>query len=283
VWPVLEGLFAIVPVVIFRAVVLYAMVLLLFRLMGKRTLGEMQPHDFVIVISIAEIIGEPLAEPKEVQMTAPIVAIITLALTQVALAYAALKSKTVRYLVEGKATLIVKNGQAIPQNMARMKYNMDDLTEHLRMKGLRSVVDVEFAYLEPNGTLSVILKKTAEPVTPRFLGETASVPLIHDGRLDRDKLRDAGISLDHLRGMLAARGIGSIADVEMAYLDPTGRLRVEKQRRSPEPGAKGRGGRDRAGGGAGRGATGRERGNQAGIDAASKGKSRDDPRGPANK
>lgn len=223
-----------VAVTVLRAVFLYFLTLTYFRLMGKRTLGEMQPHDFVIVISMAEILGEPLADP-DLKIWSPLAGITTLAALQLFLAWVALKNKPIRDLIEGKATLMVKNGQAIPQNMAKMKYNMDDLVEHLREKGIRTVDDVELAYLEPNGGLSVIKKKSAEPVTPRYLGTAVSVPLIADGKLDRKKMHDTGIGLQRLKQLLEKRGIKNISDVEVAFLDPLGRLQVRKQRRSANP------------------------------------------------
>ena len=219
---------------VIRAIFLYFLTLTYFRLMGKRTLGEMQPHDFVVVIAMAEVLGEPLADPN-LKMWSPLAGITTLAILQFILAWVALKNRLVRNLIEGKAALIVKNGQAIPQNMAKAKYNMDDLVEHLREKGIRSVDDVELAYLEPNGGLSVIKKKEAEPVTPRYLGTAVSVPLIFDGKLDRKKMHDAGIGLQRLKQLLERRGIKNISDVETAFLDPTGKLQVKKQRRRLNP------------------------------------------------
>lgn len=214
--------------VVLKTILLYALTLTMFRLMGQRTMGDLMPFDFVVVIAIAEILGAPLADGRIAVLPA-VLSILTLVALQQLLAWASLKSAWLRRLIEGQPLVIIRDGRTIRENMARGKVSMDDVAEKLRQHGITAVHDVELAALEPDGDMSVILKREAQPITPRYLGLPVSYTLIDDGQIDRSGLAAADRTLEWLNEELKAEGL-TTEQVELALIDPRGRFLVRRKR-----------------------------------------------------
>jgi uncharacterized membrane protein YcaP (DUF421 family) len=210
--------------VIVKTVGLYALALLMFRLMGKRALGDMEPLDFVVVIAIAEILGAPLADPA-LSLWPPIVAIVALTLLQIGLAYLSLSSARVQAFLEGKPIVVIREGRVLARNLRRARVSPGELAERLRERGFLGPADVELAVFETDGMLSAIPKREASPVTPRFLGLESSTTLVLEGQPVPAGLRKAGVTQAELFERLSRRGL-SPADAEEVFIDPDGRLRV---------------------------------------------------------
>ena len=210
--------------VIAKTVGLYALALLMFRLMGRRTLGDMEPLDFVVVIAIAEILGAPLADPA-LSLLPPIVAIIALTLLQIGLAYLSLSSARVQAFLEGKPIVVIREGRVLARNLRRARVSPGELAERLRERGFLGPADVELAVFETDGMLSAIPKREASPVTPRFLGLESSTTLLLEGQPVPAGLRKAGVTEAELAERLSRRGL-SPTDAEEVFIDPDGRLRV---------------------------------------------------------
>jgi len=222
-----------------KAVGLYLLALALFRVMGKRTMGDMEPLDFVVVIVIAEIVGAPLADP-ELSLASAVVAVATIALVQIGLAYLALKSRRVAALLEGKPVVLIEGGKVLRGNLRRTKVTETELRERLRERGYLDPADVELAILETDGMLSAIPRREVAPVTPRFLGKESSTVLALRGKPQTEGLRRARMTENELVQLLERRGL-SLGDTEEVILDPGGRLhlvlgvRVRRRRRRVRP------------------------------------------------
>lgn len=210
--------------VVVKSIGLYALALLGFRLMGKRTLGDMEPLDFVVVLVIAEIVGAPLADPGLGVLPA-VVAVVTLTLLQIGLAYLSLSHPFLHDLLEGRPVVVIREGRVLRDNLRRAKVSPAELAERLRERGFLGPSDVELATFETDGMLSAIPRREAAPVTPRFLGLEASNVLLVDGRPERAGLEKAGISALDLEEALGRRGL-TFDDAEEVFLDPKGRLHV---------------------------------------------------------
>lgn len=215
--------------VILKTILLYVLALTLFRLMGQRTMGDLMPFDFVVVIAIAEIIGAPLAD-QQMPLAPTLLSIITLAALQLGLAYASLKSAWLRGVIEGRPLVIIRHGRTIRRSMAQAKVSMDDVAEKLRLHGITTVSDVELASLEPDGNLSVILKREVQPLTPRYFGLPVSQTLVDDGEINSDGMLAAGVSPGWLDLELEQQGL-RVSEVELAIIDQRGRLLVRRKRR----------------------------------------------------
>lgn len=149
---------------ILRTILMYVVVFVVLRLMGKREIGKLSVFDVVISIMIAEIAVFVIEDGKK-PLWQGLVPIIVLIIIQISVAYIALKSQWIRHLFDGKPSIIIKNGQLDRPEMARQRYNLDDLMQQLREQGVDNIGDVRYAILEANGKLTVFLKQGSETPT----------------------------------------------------------------------------------------------------------------------
>lgn len=167
-------------VVLFRTVFFYFFVMLMFRLMGKREVGQLGVVDLIVSILIAELVAISIENTSDtIFLTViPIVLLVTL---EIFLARLSLKSKRIRTFFGGKPSIIIDRGKVDYKEMVRQRYTIDDLLFELRQKGIKSIEDVEYALLEPNGKLSIFEAKIFDKSLP--------LPLIVDGEIQTYTLR----------------------------------------------------------------------------------------------
>jgi uncharacterized membrane protein YcaP (DUF421 family) len=211
-----------------RALVLYILLVIVMRLMGKRQIGQLQPFELVITIVIAELAVLPMSNTG-IPLTNGVIGILVLLAAEVFISLLALKSERLRALFCGTPTLLINNGRLIPPVMQRLRLNLNDLLEQLRSKEYPNVSDIAYAVLENNGTLSVIPKAGAKPPTAGDLGTPVTEPLfpvtlIMDGKVNLDNLKLAGINVDTLIAQARAQQIADLRDVFFAQLTTQGRI-----------------------------------------------------------
>ncbi|MGD7021586.1 DUF421 domain-containing protein [Rossellomorea vietnamensis] len=172
-------------IIIVRTIFLYAVILFIFRVMGKREIGELSLLDLVVFIMIAEMAVLAIEEPKS-ELVNTLLPMGVLMLIQITTAFLSIKSKKFRELVDGKPTVLISHGKIDEKAMRQQRYNFDDLLLQLREKDVSNVADVEFAILEPSGTLSVIKKEDKK-------GQgSLTLPLILDGVIQLNHLEMIG-------------------------------------------------------------------------------------------
>jgi len=154
---------------IVRAAGMYFLALLMIRLLGKRALGELGPFDFVVMTGVGHTVVA-VALDKSLPFYEGIVILFTLAFLEYIIGYLALKKQSISYLITGKPVVLIENGKIIKENLAREKFNVDDLLQELRKQGVRSINEVDKGILESCGGFTVVLKDEDEPVTRRDLG-----------------------------------------------------------------------------------------------------------------
>ncbi|GIO34893.1 hypothetical protein J2TS6_60340 [Paenibacillus albilobatus] len=147
-------------VTIFRTVLMYFVIYLTLRIMGKREIGKLSIFDLVISIMIAEI-GVFVLEDIKRPVFDGIVPMVTLVIIQLLIALVSLKSRKVRLWFEGEPSILVARGKLNREEMRKQRYNLDDLLLQLRGKNIQNIADVEFAILENSGQLTVIPKSTS--------------------------------------------------------------------------------------------------------------------------
>lgn len=182
---------------IVRTLFLYLLILIIFRLMGKREIGELSVFDLVVNIMIAEMAVMAIEESTTV-MFHSVASILFLMMIQITMARLSLKSKKFRELVDGSPTIIINQGKIDEKAMRQQRYNLDDLLQQLREKDIRNIADVEFAILEPSGKLSVFEKNKME--------DDITLPLIIDGEIQKDHLRRIKQTELWLKQQLKKRG-----------------------------------------------------------------------------
>ncbi|MBO0994057.1 DUF421 domain-containing protein [Bacillus sp. SD088] len=193
-------------VIIARVVVLYIVLLVIFRLMGKREIGELSVLDLVVFIMMGEMAVIAI-EQHEDPLAHTIIPMVTLMLIQLGLAVISLKSRKFRRLMDGKPALIINKGKIDEKEMKKIRYNFDDLLMQLRQKDVANISDVEFAILEPSGNLSVI-KKDKKTKTGSY-----TLPLILNGEIQQDHLEEVRKDESWLRKELERRGHQDIEQI----------------------------------------------------------------------
>ncbi|WP_332647205.1 DUF421 domain-containing protein [Lysinibacillus sp. 54212] len=185
-----------------RTIFLYVLVLLVFRLMGKREVGELSILDVAVYILIAEVAALALDDVKQPFMLA-VFPIILLFIIQYLNALFILKNKKIRDVIDGDPSVVIKNGVIIETEMRKQRYNLDDLFQQLREQGITSIQSISYAFLEQSGKLSVFQKD----------GEPFIMPLIVDGYVDKKHLKFIGKDLTWLEDELREQGVLSVKQV----------------------------------------------------------------------
>jgi uncharacterized membrane protein YcaP (DUF421 family) len=169
----------------YRTVFFYVLILIIFRLMGKREIGELSILDLVVFIMIGEMAVASIDEIED-PLIHTVIPMVLLMIIQITLAMVSLKSKKFRDLVDGKPTIIINRGKIDEGAMRKQRYNFDDLLTQLREKDIRSIADVEFAILESSGSLSVIERMNNSDGKPK--DGDITIPLIIDGNIEEENL-----------------------------------------------------------------------------------------------
>ena len=202
-----------------RTIIFYLLILVIFRLMGKREIGELSILDLVVFIMIGELAVVAIERPN-VRIFHAILPMVILMIIQLVMAIISLKSKKFRNLVEGKPSIIINRGKIDEVAMRKQRYNFDDLMTQLREKDIRSIADVEFAILESSGSLSVIekLEDPKKPKNPVKNGDI-TIPLILDGNIEEENLKRINKTNLWLRQELKKRGYRDIKRISFCSFE----------------------------------------------------------------
>lgn len=219
--------------IFFRTVVLYAAVLFLLRLAGKREIGQLSLFDLVVAIMIAELAAIPM-EDTSIPIINGLLPITTLIMLEIALSYLTLKSHRARGMIEGTPSIVVEKGKVLDKEMGRLRYGISDLVSQLREKGVYTLDDVEYAILETNGKLSVIYKSHRRPVTPQDLGltppyEGLPITLIVDGIVEQENLQLINKDEEWLGNYIKKQEGCEIKEIIYAAQEPAGKLVAYKK------------------------------------------------------
>ena len=228
-------------VIALRTVLMYVVIFISMRLMGKREIGKLSIFDLIISILIAEIAVFVIEEPDK-PLAGSLLPVAILVGIQILSARLSLANDKFRDVLEGKPSVLIEKGRLNRREMKKQRYNLDDLLLQLRENGIKNVADVELAILETSGKLSVFEKNkgsggtaggggasSSGQKTPSVRYEGLPVPLIMDGKVQEDNLRKIGKNLFWLRQELKERGIANTRDVFLCTIDHKGRLYVDRK------------------------------------------------------
>jgi len=167
-------------IVIFRTVFFYFFIFVIYRIMGKREVGQLGIIDLIVSLLIAELTVISI-DAYDKSILYSLIPIVILVLLQCILSYFSLKKPKFRLFLDGNPSVIVKNGKINYNEMLKQRYNLDDLLVQLRDKGYRSIEEVEYAILESNGSLSVFPYDNGNSPLP--------LPIILDGDIQEDTIK----------------------------------------------------------------------------------------------
>jgi len=215
---------------IFRAIILYLVVILVMRIMGKREIGQLQPYELAITLIISELVTLPM-ENNAIPLINGIIPVFTITLAQLWLSYLTTKSQWIQDFISGKYTIIIENGKMIQKNMLKQKYNITELLEQLRMNGVVKIDDVQYAILETSGQLSVILKDIKQPVTAEQMNifpeyEGLPINIILDGKIVNENLDSAKLTIKDVEKRLKSDKL-TISDVFYASINAKGEYYIQ--------------------------------------------------------
>ncbi len=180
----------------FRAIVLYIIVLVVMRLMGKREIGQLQPFELAISIMIADLATLPMAETG-IPISNGIIPILGLLVMHLVISILNMKSTKAREIICGKPSILIFRGKIDQKVLKKERFTINELEERLRDNNIFNIGDVEYAVLETSGQVTVIPKPNKRPATPEDFNiesqyEGIPYDLVVDGKIMYKNLEKLG-------------------------------------------------------------------------------------------
>ena len=237
-------------IVFIRTAILYSLVVIVMRLMGKRQIGELQPYEFVITIMISDLAALPMQDTK-FPLLLGIIPIITLLLMKTLLSQLQLKSQFARKIIDGEPTILIYRSKINFYGLKKQQINIDELMEEIRLAGYFDLSEIQYAILENNGQLSILPSNSssassgggtqksdsdASVSTPAKKDSSSSsshqepmLPkiLVMDGKVNKNALTTLGKDEEWIKKVLKNHNIQSISDVLLALYDTKGKFQYQ--------------------------------------------------------
>lgn len=205
-------------IVSFRSIVFYILVVTVYKMMGKREIGELSVIDLIVSIFIAELVAISI-ENYDKSIFISIIPIFILVALQLLSSKISLRNKKIRDILDGKPSVIINRGKVNFKEMKKLRYNIDDLLIQLRNNEVKSIEEVDYAILETNGKLSVFKKQDSDNKYP--------LPLIINGTLDLDTLKQINKSRDWIDNELIKKKI-DMKDIFYCFYQNNNLYLIEK-------------------------------------------------------
>ena len=187
----------------FRAIVLYIIVLVVMRLMGKREIGQLQPFELAISIMIADLASIPMTEIG-IPITNGIIPILGLLIMHLIISIINMKSIKAREIICGKPRILIYRGKIDEKALIKERFTINELEERLRGNNIMNLGDIEYAILETSGQVTVIPKPEKRNVIAEDLNitpEYEGIPydLVVDGKVMNKNLKKIGKDYNWLK------------------------------------------------------------------------------------
>ncbi len=191
-------------ITLIRSVIIYITVILAVRIMGKRQIGELKPHELVVTVLVSQVASIPL-EDNSMPLANMFIPILIFVSFEILVSAVSMKSLTFRNILQGRPIFVIKNGKLDEKQMKRLRFTIDDLVDAVRQKDVFDISTVQDAVIETNGTVSVLKKSEYSPVTPHQLSlsveeESTPISVVIDGKpvteyFSEEKIRNSEIEL----------------------------------------------------------------------------------------
>ncbi len=221
--------------VLLRTLLVYGILMLAMRFMGKRQLGQLELSELITAVLLSEIASMPLTNP-EVPLFHALLPVVILVSLEMLLSMLLLKIPSLKTLLGARPTVLIRHGQWDRKAMKSIPISTEELMSQLRLKDVPDPRDVEYAILEPNGQISVILSASARPAA----SQDASIPvrergivhlLVSDGKIQKKNLQMSGKDEAWLTEYLEAQEI-SINDIFLLWIDDLGEVCIHPKNKS---------------------------------------------------
>ena len=224
---------------IIRTFIIYILLFLALKLMGKRELAQLHPFELVVIFMISEMATLAM-QGEGIPLTNSIVPIAVLTILQTAASTAGLRSITIRNLLGGHPSTIIKNGRVQEDVLQKQRMSLGDLEEELRLHGYFNIAEISCAIVETNGQISIMPKTEERPVKTKDLSlklpqESLAFMLIQDGLLNKNQLKESGRTLDWLEKQMHTHHISHMSEIFFAITDESGSFLYQlKQKNNPD-------------------------------------------------
>mgnify|MGYP001153213513 FL=1 len=219
-------------VTLVRATVLYAVVIFLIRVMGKRQIGELQPAEFVVTMLVSEIASIPMQD-NTIPILNSISALFVLVAYEVITSAVSLKSYKFRAFMQGHPIIVIRDGVIDIKALKKMRMSVNDLMGALRQKDVFEISQVSYAIFETNGQISVLLKPenmnaTAGDLNLRPQDEGMPFAVICDGTVIEDTVEQSGIERSKIKSAVTSAGM-EISEVLIMTVTPHGKTYIVRK------------------------------------------------------
>ncbi len=209
-----------------RTILLYLILILVVRLMGKRQIGEMEPSEFVVTMLIANLAAIPMQD-SGIPLLTGLIPILTVLGVELLLAVLSVQFITFRRILCGKPVILIENGTILQKNLQRTKITLDELTELLRQKDVLELKAVKYAILETNGQISVFPYAAYAPAPAKDAGIAVEDPylpitVVSNGKLLKENLPLLRQKPDWLASQLKQRNC-RVEDIYLLTVDERGK------------------------------------------------------------
>ena len=216
---------------IFRSIIIYILVLLLLRIMGKRQLGQMQPFELVIMLIIADLATIPMAETA-LPLIHGIIPILTLAVIHYILSLLARKNIFFRKFINGKPQIIITPNGVEHSALKELNINFSDLMEGIRAAGYFNLEEIFYAIMQTNGTITVLPRSNYAPITAEDLNiekEQSSLPVVmySEGKILTENIKLANIDSNFIENEIKFAGFNSLKDIILVTMNSKGKMYIQ--------------------------------------------------------
>ena len=218
-----------------RTVMLYIIILIAMRLMGKRQISQLQTSELVVTLLISDIAAIPMQDTSS-PMVSGLIPIFVLLSLEVIMSFFMLKSSNFRALICGKPVIIINKGKIIQENMRLLRLSTEDLFEQLRLNNVEKLSEIEYAIIETNGMLSVIKKACEKNVTLKDIRKSSEkseleTVVISDGEYADSSIKICGKSRKWIDSRLKESGL-KLKNVFLMTATSSGKYRIiEKEKK----------------------------------------------------
>ncbi len=218
--------------ILFRTLIIYLILNIAIRLMGKRQIGELEISDFVTTLLISEIASLPITD-NSIPLSLAFIPIITLIFLEVSSSLLIVCVPRLKNLLTARPTTLIRNGKFCQKAMRQARISLDELISELRQKDITDLSEVSYAILEQSGKISVITKARHRQPTVEQLGLEAKENgiyhiVIDQGVINRHSLAQMQMAEQEIEQLLKVRGLNK-KEVYLMMMDDTGAVTVVRK------------------------------------------------------
>jgi len=215
-------------IIFLRAIIVFLVLFIVIRMMGKRQIGEMQPYELVITLLIAELAAIPLADVS-IPMSYGIIAIVVLFILHQFLMFLENKSVVLNRLIGSKPSLIITGDGINFKELKKINISINEVQESMRIEGISNFDEIAYGLVETNGKFSFLKKKESSEIASSEDKTPLAVCIIENGKFKAWEMKRLNLDYETVKTELAKLGVKNVKDLEVATYDNNGKLYFQEK------------------------------------------------------